>query len=705
MQGQETTRSGNAEPEVGLEASILARALELAAESVGRPVAADEAWKAVADHVADAADWTDAAECAAAALGLQAFAHPDPPIGWSAEGAAVARVGPGRWVLARGRRGHRIRIVEMDAHGQSRRTLGARALPDLAGDATWLHLQPRLALDPVSLSRRPALRGRPWLRLRAFLELERRDLWVVAVYAIAIGGLTLATPIAVQALVNTIAFGAVLQPLVVLTTLLFVGLSFAGLLGVLSTYVVEVLQRRVFVRMADDFGRRLTSLRGDALDRQHGPELVNRFFEVLTIQKSLAVLLLDGLGVALQTVIGMVLLGFYHPFLLAFDVLLVLLLVGVLLMGRGAVAAGVRESRAKYATAAWLEDVSRVPHVLRGATAARHVAQRTEMFCRDYLRARRGHFRILVRQIAGGFGLQIVAMVALLGVGGWLVIERQLTLGQLVAAELVIAAIGVGFAKLGKSVEKVYDLAVGVTKVGRVLDLPGERLGGRPLPAGGPASITARGLGIARGHHALVERADLELREGERVLLRGAPGSGKSTLLEVLAALREPSSGSLRIDGLELRRADLPTVRDRVALVREAVFVGASVLENIRLGRPELDESAVRELLRLVELERAVDALAEGLDTRMLPSGAPLSEVHGRRLALVRALASRPRVLLLDRALDGLAMEPPAFRRLLDHVLGAGAPWTAVVVTAEPEVAARCGRAIVIDQHTVREAT
>ena len=338
-------------------------------------------------------------------------------------------------------------------------------LREYAGDQPWLHLQPLLALDPIGVGRRPVLKNRPWLRLRAFFGLERRELWIVVIYALVLGSVSLAVPVAAQSLVNTVAFGSVLQPLVALTILLLGVLTFAGVLGVLETYVVEVLQRRVFVRVADDFGRRIPSVRADVLDKKFGPELVNRFFDVLTIQKSLSGLLLDGLTIALQTIIGMILLGFYHPLLLAFDVVLVVLLSLVLVLGRGAVATGLKESSAKYKTAAWLEDVSRASHLFRGVKAQQYAAQRTEMLCRDYLSARKRHFRILLRQITGGFGLQIVAMVALLGVGGWLVIDRQLTLGQLVAAELVIASIGASFVKLGKNLEKLYDLNVGVMKV------------------------------------------------------------------------------------------------------------------------------------------------------------------------------------------------------------------------------------------------
>jgi len=695
MQTEPANRYRDADLASGREASILARALELAAEAAGNDVSAEDAWRATSDYAADVTDWTTVAISASHALGLQPHLRSGGPAGLTRNRPAMVRVGEGQWMVVVASRGRKWRVVQLDERGETRMTMSASQLEVLAEGQAWLHLQPLLALDPIATHRRPGVAKHPWLRLRAFLSLEKRELWVVVVYAIVVGALTLATPVAVQALVNIVAFGSLLQPLVVLSMLLMAGLAFSAVLSVLEAYVVEVLQRRVFVRVADDFGRRLPTLRTEVFDEKNGPELVNRFFDVLTIQKSMASLLLDGLAVALQTAIGMILLGFYHPVLLAFDVVLTVLLVIVLLMGRGAVATGFEESSAKYRTVAWLEDVVRVSRLYRGASAQRTAAMQTEMLCRNYLTARRGHFRILLRQIAGGMGLQVFTMVALLGVGGWLVIARELTLGQLVAAELVIAAIGAGFVKLGKHLEKIYDLNVGVLKISKIVDLPTERRGGEPLPTGGPMGLTLRGVSMVRGGHALLHDASLEVAPGERLRLSGDVGVGKSTLIDAMAALRSVTSGSVQVDGLDLRRADLAQARDQISLVRGAEFVEGSVLENIRFsGFSCHGEAPLRELLCLVELEDVIDRLPEGVATPMLPSGSPLSTRQARRLALVRALAARPRLLLLDGALDGLGMTPSGQQALLDAVMGPHATWTVVVITDEPAVAERCTTAV-----------
>jgi len=671
------------------EYAAIAHALEVVAEAAGSPVRADDAMQAVRRCRRACATPLEAAEVAAAELGLSVrrrSPHADAKVAIP----SVAALDDGRWLIATTRRGHRVLVSIVDARTVVQDTLSFKELGALTSGGESLHFSPRLALQDVSARSREELRGRPWRRLRAFLGIEKRDLGVVAVYAVVIGLLTLATPVAVQAVVNSVAFGSTLQPLVVLTLLLFGGLLFSAVLRVLEAYVVEVLQRRYFVRVADDFGRRLASVPVTEHDKRFGPELVNRFFDIVTVQKSLSTLLLDGLSLALQTGVGMILLGFYHPLLLAFDAVLVTLLGLVLLLGRGALPTANNESSAKYKVAGWLEDIARAPRLFVGASARDHAWNRSDILARDYVAARRTHFRVLLRQLSGGMFLQVVAVVSLLGVGGYLVLTRQLTLGQLVAAELIVTAMGAGFSKVGKSLEKFYDLSVGVLKIGAVLDQPTERVGGERPHGSGPLGISAGAVSVSRGGRTLIRNITRDIEAGARVLIDGEAGAGKTSLLEVLGGVRQPAEGGIQHDGLDLRRADLGSIRDFTVVVGQPEFVAGSVLDNLFLGGVPLPEPDTRRLLRLLELEDAVDALPKGLDEPMTPHGNPFSERQQRRLSLIRGIAHQPRALLIDRSLDGLGLSETAMGSLLDELFDGTAPWTLVVVSDEAAVRGRC---------------
>ncbi|MEJ5367524.1 MAG: ABC transporter ATP-binding protein [Bryobacteraceae bacterium] len=546
----------------------------------------------------------------------------------------------------------------------------------------------------------------PVVRLRQWLSLESEDAWVVVIYTAATGLVSLVLPIAVQAVVNTVAFGTLLQPLAVLTVLVLLALLAVSWLNAYRQYVVEMIQRRIFVRLAGDVADKLVRVEPRAFDRYHGPELVNRFLEVVTVQKAGATLLLDGLTVAVQTLIGMILLAVYHPFLLAFDVLLALSLFVVLFpMGSGAIPTAVKESKAKYALLAWLEELARHQIAVKSRAGLTLALERTNELVRDYLNYRAKHFRILLRQIVGSFVLQALASATLLGVGGWLVISRQMTLGQLVAAELVVALVTSGITKFGKHLELFYDLMAALDKLGYLTDLPKEREGGERLPRRqGAAMIRMRDVAIhATDSIPLIRQAALDAEPGARIGLVGSTGSGKSSLMDVLYALKQPEHGHVEIDGLDYRILSLDELRDQVALVREPQIFEGSVLENMRLGREELTVERAQAALEEVGLLEHVLKMPEGLHTKLATGGAPLSAGQAVQFELARALAHEPRVLLLDECLDWLE-DLPERTRLLDLVFGPRDRWTVIVASHNEGILGRCDRVYEIREGTLREA-
>lgn len=529
--------------------------------------------------------------------------------------------------------------------------------------------------------------------LRRLIDLERSDLWALVAFSIGVGLMALATPVAVQTLVNLVAFGMLLQPLVVLVLVLLGCLAFLNLLIGFQFYVVEMLQRRLFVRLSGAIASRLQRVAGDAFDGGNGPEQVNRFFEVMTVQKSGAGLLLDGLAYALQALIGMLLLAFYHPLLLAFDVLLLLAVLFIfLVLGRRGVETAIAESRAKYAVAAWLETLARNNRLFKWAGGLSFAVNVTDRLARDYLAAASGHFTIVMRQQVGLLFLHTLANTSLLAMGGWMVIERQLTLGQLIAAELVVNAMMAGLSRLGKSLISYYELMAGMDKLGHLLELPLERGAGAVLPPGaGPTTVALHQL-ICRppGRQSPTQEFNAVAWPGQRVAVVGASGSGQGVLLETIFGLRTPLGGTILIDGYDLRDLQLGQLRQELALVMDVEVLEGTVLENLRMGREHISVATIRDTLAALGLAEAIMALPEGLNTPLNHQGQPLAQEQVRRLMLTRAAVGQPRLLLIHELLDALDAEagPPAIRWLLRP----DAPWTAIVVTQHPEVLRHCDR-------------
>jgi putative ABC transport system ATP-binding protein len=567
-----------------------------------------------------------------------------------------------------------------------------------------------LALHHGSLHGHGAAHGPGWHgrspvgRLIDLARLERKDVAVVFVYAAFVGLLTLATPLAMQALVSSVAFGTVLQPLFILALVLLGGTMLSALLQALENWIVEIMQWRIVVRLVGDLSSRLPKVRSEALDAVHAPELVNRFFDIFTVQKTASWLLLEGLGIMLTAVVGMLLLASYHPILLGFDVVLIACAAFVLFgLGRGGVYSAIKESKAKHALAGWLEELVRHPLTFRQPGATDFARERADELTRDYLYARKKHFSVVYRQILGSLLLQALASAALLGVGGFLVIREQLTLGQLVAAELATTAIVSSIAKLGRYLENLYDMLAAVDKVGSLLDLPVERVDGVRAPDAphGGSCLRLRHLRFGwHESHPLLSNINFELKTGERVALTGSHGAGKSTLLELMTALRSAHAGSLELNGCDLRDLSIDDVRRRVSLVAGPEIVAGTLFDNIALGRPGIGMAEVRDAMTRLGLDEEVACFSHGLNTSLLTGGLRLSTGQSVLITLARAMVGRPDVLLLDGVLDTL--DPETRHRVGDVLLAPTAPWSVVLVTNDLELIRRCERRIQLEGGVLR---
>jgi putative ABC transport system ATP-binding protein len=543
----------------------------------------------------------------------------------------------------------------------------------------------------------------PLARLVALLRLERDDIGVACVYAVGVGITSLAAPIGVQALVNTVAFGGLLQPLVVVTLLVLVGLVFAGVLRALWAWVIERIQQRIFTRVVMDLAHRLPRVRMETFREKHGPELVNRFFDVLTVQKGAATLLVDGVSIVLQTAVGLLVLAVYHPILLAFDVALILSLGFVLfVLGRGAVDTSVKESKRKYAVASWLEQMAGHSVTFRSSGGGAFARARAEDLLREWLTARQKHWKVLFRQILGSLVVQALASTALLGVGGWLVIAGKLTLGQLVAAELIVTTVVVGITKFGKHLESFYDLMAGVDKLGHLVDLPVEAPGGAPHRRK-TTGAHVRFVDVAVSHAKtprVLERITLNVEPGARLGVLGPSGSGKSTLVDLLYGLRTPTHGRVDIDGVDMRDIDIASLREQIAFIRGIEIFEGTVTDNIRLGRRDVHTHDVRAALQAVGLYDEITELGEGLDEVLSNGGQTLSQGQALRLCVARAIANKPRLIVFDTALSDF--DPTTRKAVMNALFDRQAPWTLIVTTHDREVLRHCDEIHVIDQGKLR---
>lgn len=519
----------------------------------------------------------------------------------------------------------------------------------------WGFVIPGFAMAEIKSHKGPAKKS-PYSRLISMLKPEAEDLRTIVVFSLYVGVLGLATPIAVELLVNSVAFGGLIQPVVVLAIILFLSLGLGALLKAYQAYVIELLQRRLFVRLVADLSVRLPRVGVNAFGAHYPPEMVNRFFDILTVQKVASKLLLSGIAIVLSASVGLVILAFYHPYLLAFDIVLVSsLLFVILIMGRNGVKTAIDESYKKYDVADWMQELARQPQLFKTGTGLELARERADRLAEAYLDARGRHYSIVFRQLIGSLFLQVIASSLLLGIGGWLVNAQQLTLGQLVASWLIVSVVLSSITKLGELVESWYDLLASMDKIGSLVDLPMESQSGTLIPSiARPASLAVRKIDLAYGSHRVLRDISFEAQAGSLIGVRGRSGAGKSTLLAGLCGILPPVKGFVEWAGEDLRDINVHSLRQDAALVSNGFLLKGSIADNLRCDRPNITLHEMREALEQVQLLGELRALSDGLQTLVTTAGRPLSSGQIQRLLIARAILGQPRLLLLDSVLDSL---------------------------------------------------
>lgn len=517
-------------------------------------------------------------------------------------------------------------------------------------------------------------------RLNSILMLEKGDIFKVALFAFAVAVLSLVIPIAVENLVNTVAFGVLLWPLLVIEAILCTCLALAAAIKAMQVYLVECMQRRLFAFTVHKLSGNFSRLAMDHMDGHAGSSIAYRFLEISTLQKSMASLLLDAMGIIITSIVGMVVLAFYHPFLLGFDLFLICVCSVVFLMlGWGGTKSSIHESHEKYEMADWLERMLASQKTIRLHSDSSFVSQKSNSLLVNYLSSRKNHFQVVWRQTLFALGLQVVANAVLLGLGGWLVINRQLTLGQLVAGELIVTLIVASLAKFGKYAEVFYDLVTSAEKLGLLADLPVQKQGGSSLQK------TSTGMDVRIIQPVISQQIsglDLHFVPSERSLM---VGSNTSEVFEMISGLRVPRNLHIELDGIDVRGISMINLDGQIGFISNPEILPGSVYENISMGRLFVGDVEVRETLQRVGLLNKVMSLPDGLDTIIGKERKTWNAQEEVLITIARVIAGKPRLLILDKILD--VLDHSTRKRILGELMDPKWNWTLLVSSNSPEVA------------------
>lgn len=313
----------------------------------------------------------------------------------------------------------------------------------------------------------------PWQRLVRLLHYERKTINYIYVYAMLIGLIGLSLPLGTSAVFNMLSNGAMYSSTYILIAVILVGIVVGGLLLIGQLTLVEFIEQKIFAKTAIEFAFRLPRIKKKALEGENPAELVNRFFDILTIQKGLTKLLVDIVASAVQIFFSVILLSFYHPVFMAFGMFVVVAIILILLLYyRRGTQTSMEESGYKYEVVAYLEGVASELEVYRGdESKSNEIIKRTDEITAKYIQARNDHFSVLKRFFASAIAMRTILMGALLLLGSYFVFERQMTFGQFVAAEVIIVQISYAIEKLMTNLNTIFDMVTGIEKLAVVTDL------------------------------------------------------------------------------------------------------------------------------------------------------------------------------------------------------------------------------------------
>lgn len=543
----------------------------------------------------------------------------------------------------------------------------------------------------------------PFQRFVKLLELDKRDVRQIFYYAIFAGLVSLTLPLGIQAIVNLIQGAQVSTSWIVLVILVTIGVAFQGLLQLMQIRIMENLQQKIFTRASFEFAYRFPKIKISELRNYYPPELANRFFDVMTVQKGLSKILLDFPAAILQIVFGLTLLSFYHPFFIIYGFLLIILVYIIFkFTAYKGLDTSLKESKNKYKVAHWIQEVARslVSFKLSGNTTL--AMKRNNKLTSYYLESRESHFKVLILQFTLMIGFKVMVTAGLLIIGGLLVLNQQMNIGQFVAAEIIILLVISSVEKLIMGLESVYDLLTSLEKIGNVVDKEIEpQEGSCPFEGDEEPHIELDEVSYTSPEgQEILTNISFHIQNKDRILLTGPSESGKSTLLRIISNLIAPTSGAIYINDVSIKGMYPNKFRMFIGevLPEQTPFEG-TIVENITFGNENISQDKLYSILKDVGLLGFVKQQSLGVNTKLYPEGQQIPYTVSRRIVLARAIINDPKLLLLKDPLDHF--EPLEAQRIADYLSAPERPWSLIVVSPDPKWIKICNKIINLKNGTV----
>jgi ABC-type bacteriocin/lantibiotic exporter with double-glycine peptidase domain len=547
----------------------------------------------------------------------------------------------------------------------------------------------------------------PLIRFWSLLKANNKEIRQIYSLSFFSGLVALTLPLGIQAIINLIQGGEISISFIVLIIIVIAGIILAGTLQVMQLRITENIQQSLFARAAFDFALRIPNIKSDQLYKKYAPELMNRFFDITTIQKGLSKILIDFSLATLQIIFGLFLLSLYHPLFILLSITVVIVLYLILrFTSKKGFETSLKESGNKFNVAFWLQELAHARVSFKMAGSNHLAGSETDRRVNKYLTARENHYAILKQQMVYLIGFKVFIAACLLTIGGILVINQQMNIGQFVAAELIILLVIGSVEKIILCLETIYDVLTSLEKIGQVSDLElDEHEEGLSVDVSNPFSFELKDVVFSYPNTTItiIDNCNLQIPSQGKIAIQGNNGSGKSTLMKLISGQFKIQNGSICINDLPLGNYQIDSLRMHIgACINGDELFNGSIEDNISMGRDHVTTNDVIEVLDLLMLKDFIKTLPQGLNTKVYNDGQSFPKSVIQKLLLARAIVHHPKLLLLEDCFENLTESEK--NKITDYLLSDKFKCTIIAITNDEYYLSKCNKSYLMKSGTISHA-
>jgi ABC-type bacteriocin/lantibiotic exporter with double-glycine peptidase domain len=473
----------------------------------------------------------------------------------------------------------------------------------------------------------------------------------------------------------------------------------------MQLYLVEHIQQKLFAKTAFEFAYNIPRMRIESLFANHPPELANRFFDIISLQKGLSKLLIDFSAALLQIFFGLILLSFYHPYFIFFGIFLIaILLLVIRFTGPKGLATSLYESKYKYKMANWLQELARSMKSFKIVGHSNLALDKTDHYVSDYLRSRKSHFNVLATQYFSFVGFKTLITGGLLVMGCILLIGKEINIGQFVASEIIIILIMAAVEKILVKLDTVYDVLTSLEKIDQLRDVPLEKensLKAEDLKLDIGLSLQVKNLSYKYpgDKQYTLRNLSLSVAPGDKIGIVGLNAAGKTTLINILLGLLHEYEGIVAVNQVSYRDIQRESLLNYIGNDSEETLFDGTIIENIQMGHTNISLHDALQAIEIAGLTEYVQHLPNGLETNLVGGSTWLSHSVSQRLLLARFIAKKPRLLILNDFLSKVDRKQK--KKILNHLMSSEFNCTILFISTDPDILEICDQILYMKDGTI----